>query len=423
MVSADPTSSAQRALDALKSKYVDVDIEYVFGSSIKAWLIETPKVRKEYYSNSQDMLEALNLADGNKPIDMIGNGAKRLNNIVLDDRIKATVVTDGECLGMVYTLRPDVKENVPLFRVKSKSPRGYEALKALYKDGTPFSLTSEDIGMKPLIPLLDDFEGCSTITAFSMPEERPGSLLIYPDNVETGCRPLLVTLRTVKCGVEVGVRSNAGQTDCPVLIELKYPVVPNADGVFPDIRLNVRPSYIGCTVKVARKGAMFLRRLGESGKLGLCTVNGDPEDAVYCFFPKQDKREVWENELIFLNALYRVCSFFGVNPVVDKSIETDGFVSVLDSFVGLLDIAGKELQGTLSCTLADVDEERLEKAECQEEVSIVTDESVWIDLFGVHCEATLRFASKGKLAYEKSDEGFSCRIDGVHTAYIKANPS
>lgn len=178
MCSADPTPDAQRALDELKETYAAVEIEYLFGSSIRARLIETPKVRKEYYPNTHDHLEAISLMDGHNPIDVIWNGTKRLNDVGGDDRFKTTVIADESSLTTVYELRPTVKESVPIFRVKSKTRRGYEALMALYRDGSPFALTPEDIEFKPLAGLPNDFEKCSIIRACSIPEQRP-SLLVY----------------------------------------------------------------------------------------------------------------------------------------------------------------------------------------------------------------------------------------------------
>ena len=56
MCSKDPTPEAMRALDALKDEYSDVDIEYHFAAEIAAMLIDSPKVRKEFYPNIQDQL-------------------------------------------------------------------------------------------------------------------------------------------------------------------------------------------------------------------------------------------------------------------------------------------------------------------------------------------------------------------------------
>ncbi len=419
MCSADPTPDAQRALDELKETYAAVEIEYLFGSSIRAWLIETPKVRKEYYPNTHDHLEAISLMDGHNPIDMIWNGTKRLNDVGGDDRFKTTVIADESSLTTVYELRPTVKESVPIFRVKSKTRRGYEALMALYRDGSPFALTPEDIEFKPLAGLPNNFEKCSIIRACSIPEQRPSLLALYPGAVDDEARPFFVMLKTVRHGVEIAVRSNADQDGCPVFIELKCPMPSYFDAEQSTMRLDIRPSYIGCSVKEACRGARFFKQLGKSGRLGLCVANGDPEEVTYCTLSESRDCGEWEKQLAFFDALKRVCDFFGVNPIVDESIGTEAFACTLNFIIELIDNANKELQGAISFSLVNVDEERLKKSDDQAEARFVTDETVRIDLLGIHCEAAMRIVSKGKLSYEKNSEGYSCQIIGTHIVYIE----
>ena len=58
MCSKDPTPAAMRALDELRGEHPDMTIECHFASEIAAMLIECPRVRKEFYPNTQDQLEA-----------------------------------------------------------------------------------------------------------------------------------------------------------------------------------------------------------------------------------------------------------------------------------------------------------------------------------------------------------------------------
>jgi len=418
MCSADPTPAATRALETLREEHPGVEIEYVFGSEIRAKLIETPKVRKRYYPDIQDQLEAAYLANGSNPLELIHKDARLLNNIIIDDRLKATVTTDGRNLMTVYELRPGVDEEVPLFRVESKTKRGYEALRALYRDGTPFTLSPDDVSLNPLVVFPDVPGGCDSIVACSLPDQRPASILLYPGDAEEWQTPIFVTLKTVKCGVEVGVRSNEEQQGCPIAIELEFPVCFNPHEMPTKFHVNIRPRYEGCTVKTARKGACFLAKLAETGRLGLCNPNDDPEDASYCTFKDLDVRDTWGNQAAFFEALYRVCQFFGANPVVDDSFKTEEFFDALVCFNQKLDMQGKELKGVLSFKAAGVNEERLREVDELGESALVFDETAWVDLFGKRYEAKVRIVSKGILTYTEVDGEPACEIEGKHCLYL-----
>ena len=119
MCSADPTPAAVKAFEALCAKHPDVEIKYVAGSEVKALLIETPEVRKRYFPDTQDQLEAISLLDGNRPIEMIQNGVRRLNNLVLDDRLSVRVIADGDDLTTIYEVRPNVTVEVPILKLES----------------------------------------------------------------------------------------------------------------------------------------------------------------------------------------------------------------------------------------------------------------------------------------------------------------
>ena len=418
MCSADPTPVAMRALEKLREEHLDVEIEYVFGSEVKAQLIEAPKVRKRYYPDIQDQLEATYLTEGSNPLELIHKNMRLLNNIVIDDRFKATVTTDGRNLMTVYELCPGVDEEVPLFRIESKTKKGYEALRALYRDGTPFTLSPDDVSFKPLVLLPDVPDDCDSIAAYSLPDQRPASILLYPGDAEEWQTPIFVTLKTVKCGVEVGVRSNEEQQGCPIVIELEYPACFDSREMSTKFHINIRPRYEGCTVKIARKGARFLAKLAETSRLGLCNPNDDPEDASYCIITDLDVCDTWNNQAAFFDALYRICQFFGANPVIDDSFKTEGFFDALVYFNRKLDMQGKELKGVLSFKAAGENVERLKEIDERGELAFVFDETVWIDLFGKRYETKVRTVSKVILTKTEVDGELACGIEGTHRVYL-----
>lgn len=417
MCSKDPTPEAMRALDALKDEYSDMDIEYHFAAEIAAMLIDCPKVRKEFYPNVQDQLEAISLQAGNKPIDMIRNGAKRLNDVVCDDRLQATVITNGNTTTMVYTAKPGITEEIPLFSVKVKSETGFAAFKALQREGKPFTLSPDDIEFEPLISLPDEEGECVSVSAFSTPDENPSTLLLYAGDASTNAPSLYVTLKTIRLGTELGVRSNTGQDGCPIEIELEYPVaVESGNAMGSTYRINLTPKYEGRTVKTALKGARFLAALAKSKRIGLCSPYGDPEDTSYCTLAGLDVGDTWERQVVFFEALLRVCQFFGIDPVLDSSYQAEDLFNGLAYFTKKLDMKDCSWPGTLSFTLTDCKKNTLHSPD--EDCTFIIDETPFIDICGIHCEAQVRYVSKGKLKSREKAGGLACDIVGEHTIYM-----
>lgn len=415
MCSKDPTPNAMRALNELKEEHSDVAIKYYFASEIAAMLIESSKVRKEFYPNIQDQLEAIALQSGNRPIDMIRNGMKRLNDVVCDDRLQMTVITNGNATTMVYTAKPGVTEEISLFNVKVKSEAGFAALKALQREGKSFTLSPDDIEFDPLISLPEHEGKCVSVSAFSIPDEHPSTLLLYAGDANAPC--LYVTLKTVRLGAEVGVRSNADQKECPIKIEFEYPVsVDGKTAMTSAFHVNLTPMYEGHTVKIALKGAQFLAELAKSRRLGLRGLYGDPEDISYCTLTDLDVGDAWERQVAFFEALQRVCRFFGIDPVLDSSFHTKEFFDGLVYFTRKLDMENRSWPGTLSFTLVDYKKDT--RCSPDDEHAFVLDETPFMDICGIHCEARVRYVSRGKLTSEEKAGGFACDIVGEHTIYM-----
>ncbi len=418
MCSKDPTPAAMRALDELRDEHPDMTIECHFASEIAAMLIECPRVRKEFYPNTQDQLEAIALQSGNRPIDMIRNGAKRLNDVTCDDRLQTTVVTNGNSTTVIYAAKPGVTEEIPLFNVKAKSEEGFIALEALQREGKPFTLSSEDIEFEPLITLPDEEIECVSVSAFSTPDERPSTLLLYAGDVNAGASSLYVTLKTVRLGTEVGLRSNVDQKECPIKIELEYPVSVDGEAMTAlAFHINLTPRFEGHTVKTALKGARFLAELAKSRRLGLCSLYGDPSDASYCTLADLDVGDTWESRFAFFETLLRVCQFFGIDPVLDGSIYAEGFLEGLAYFARKLDRRNQSWSGTLSLTLVDYGKDALRQPD--EECSFVIEETPFMDICGIYCEARVRYVSKGKLKISEKSKGLVWDIVGEHTVYME----
>lgn len=72
--------------------------------------------------------------------------------------------------------------------------------------------------------------------------------------------------------------------------------------------------------------------------------------------------------------------------------------------------------GTLSFTLVDYKKDVLHSP--GEECAFVIDEAPFIDICGIHCEARVRYVSKGKLNSEEKAGGLSCDVVGEHTIYM-----
>ncbi|MEF2593253.1 MAG: restriction endonuclease [Eggerthellaceae bacterium] len=112
--SEDPTPKMQIWLDEFKAEHRGVKIEFIFGSEMKAKVIDLPKVRKQYFPNIQDSLESLHSEKAHDPLAAAARNVKLYNDVILDDRVTATVTTDGGKETVVYSLKPWVKEPVPV---------------------------------------------------------------------------------------------------------------------------------------------------------------------------------------------------------------------------------------------------------------------------------------------------------------------
>lgn len=414
----DPTANAQRWFDAFRNKHDDVEIAFVFGSELKSWLFSVPKVRKEYFPNQQDLAEAMLAQSGHDPLGQIVANARAYNNIVVDDRFKATVASDGECETIVYTLKPGVREDVPLFKVRPLNDRGCEALGALRREGKPFKLTPEDIEVTPQLDFLDKLADCVSISAFSTPKANPSPLRFYSSDKRDESTALFVELKTVREGEEVFVRSNEAQGNSPILVELACPYELDLDDVAGKLNFNLKPRYKGLHVIAAHKGAKFLSQLMVSHRLGISEVDQDFDDATFSLLGDMDSTISWDKLEFLLGRIESVCSFFGCDPVIDDSIDDPEFVESLMRFSDQLLGADKDIDGTISFTFERYEEEHISKAVQRDKSAFIIDMTWGGNLFGVECNAIIRTVVEGRLTCEKVDNGLACTIKGKYKQFV-----
>lgn len=415
----DPTANTQRWFDAFRAKHDDVEIAFVFESELKNWLLNVPKVRKEYFPNQQDLAEAMLAQPGHDPLKQIAVNARAYNSIVADERFKATISSDGECETVVYTLRPGVREDIPLFKVRPLNARGYEALGAFRREGKSFRLTPEDIEVTSQLDFLESLADCVSVSAFSTPKENPSPLRFYSSDKQDESTALFIELKTVREGEEVFVRSNEAQGSSPILVELECPNELDLDDAAGKLRCNLRPRYKGFRVKAARKGARFLSQLMVSHRLGISEADQDFDDATFSLLGDIDFGVSWDKLDFLLGRIETVCNFFGCDPLIDDSIDDPAFVESVLKFSDQLLNADKDVDGTISFTLEKYEEELIREASQRDKSAFVIDTTWGGDLFGSECVAIIRTVVEGRLACEKTDSGLACTIKGTYKQFVE----
>ena len=72
--------------------------------------------------------------------------------------------------------------------------------------------------------------------------------------------------------------------------------------------------------------------------------------------------------------------------------------------------------GTLSFTLVDYKKDIMRPSD--DECTFVIDETPFLDICGIYCEARVRYVSKGKLKSKEKAGALVCEIVGEHTIYM-----
>lgn len=71
----------------------------------------------------------------------------------------------------------------------------------------------------------------------------------------------------------------------------------------------------------------------------------------------------------------------------------------------------------MSLTLVDYGKDALRQPD--EECSFVIEETPFMDICGIYCEARVRYVSKGKLKISEKSNGLAWDIVGEHTVYME----
>lgn len=414
--SENPTPAMQAWLDEFKVEHEDVEIEYILGSEMRARVINHPKVRKQYFPNIQDTLESLSSETPHDPLAAVARDVRVYNDVLLDDRFKATIITDGETETVVYSLKPWVREPVPAVTLRAKTFEGAEAIERLIKEGSPLALSMDDVDFISLIdPSMHGAE-IVAVKGFCQVPANPASLRLFAGDDPTKSYPLHIELRTIREGSEVRVRSNAGQDSALVTIEMTF------RKTMPLHRCSVSltPRLIGKTVRQAARGARFLRRLSETKLLGIAEENSDFEDASFTTLGDFSADLLWCYLGDLFDSIDAICRLFDINPIVTNTIDDPAFASSMLEFGAKVLRNGKEIDGSISFGLNEESPDLREKAIAHEQICVVIDQ-VWHGVvFGVACDAEMRTTAKGLLELVELDQGGDrFRVKGTYCHFIQ----
>lgn len=414
--SSDPTPAMQAWLDEFEAEHDGVKIEYIFGSEMRAKVINCPKVRKQYFPNIQDSLESLHGERAHNPLVAAARNIKLYNDILLDDRFTATVTIDGDTETIVYSFKPWVKKPIPAIKLYPKTAQGAQAVGGLIKEGRPFVLSTDDLDFTSLIdPLVCDRE-IAEISAFCQVSPNPTSLSLYAGDNPTQSCSLCVELKTVREGSDVLVRSNIDQNSAPVVFEMEFSKID----LLRNCKVSVTPCFIGKTVRQASRGARFLRCLSETKLIGIAEANSDFEDATFASLDDIENDAAWRLSGDLFDALDVICRFFGINPIVTDAIEDPDFVSSMLEFGSKLLRNGEKIDGAISFGVDKDNPDFLNRAMANEQICLVVDQVWHGDVFGVRCEANMRIAAKGVLELADSERKNRFRVKGSYCVYLQA---
>ena len=406
----------QAWLDEFKSGHGDVKIEYILGSEMRARVINHPKVRKQYFPNIQDTLESLSSEEPHDPLAAAARDVRVYNDVLLDDRFKATVVTDGDMETVVYSLKPWVKEPVSAVRLRAKTLQGAEAIERLVKEGSPLALSTDDIDFISLIdPSMHNAE-IVEIKAFCLMPPHPASLRLFAGDDQARSYPLRVELRTIREGSEVRVRSNAEQSSSPIVIEMTFRKATPIE----HCAVSISPRFIGKSVRQAARGARFLRRLFETKLLGIAEEDSDFEDASFTTLDGFSDDLSWRLLGDLFDAIDAICRLFDISPVVTDDINNPEFVSSMIEFGNKLLRRGEETDGSISFGIAEENVDLTNFALARERISLVIDQRWYGNVFGAHCEADMRIVAEGVLELAEPEPTSRFKITGTYRIYAQA---
>ena len=395
--SADPTPEARLALDSLFAERSDVETEFYGEGEMRYKLIRHPTVRRTFYDDGLETLRGVLSLEGMDPLKRASEGVRIYNEAVVDERFVATVTTDGKTTVTAYSLHPDFVNSPPKFTMRLKSKRGVEAYSGLMRLGTPAELSAEDVELD-----VSDLPGAGAdegelqwLKIIPQIDPCPSQLRFYASEELGESQTLFVELRTTSGGSERIVRSNADQKNVPVIFEMIMPLAAQEDGASEAGTINITPRLIGNRVSVALKGARFLAQLSQTKRLGISGPDGDVADATFLTLGGIDEDGIWAHQLGYIEAVERVCRFFGIDPVIDDTLNDEEFFLSVMRTAERIRTLGSELEGTTTFNLSEPNPAFIRSAKDKDTISLVADMDWAGSMFGTDVEARVRIVACG----------------------------
>ena len=422
--SADPTPEARLALDSLFAEHPDVETEFYGEGEMRHKLIRHPTVRRAFYDDGMETLKGVLSLEGMDPLKRASEGVRIYNEAVVDERFIATVTTDGKTTVTAYSLHPDFVDSPPKFTMRLKSKRGVEAYSGLMRLGTPVELSAEDVELD-----VSDLPGAGAdegelqwLKIIPQIEPRPSQLRFYASEELGKCQALFVELRTTSEGSERIVRSNADQKNVPVLFEMIIPLAAQEGGATEAGTINITPRLIGNRVSVALKGARFLAQLSQTKRLGFSAPDGDVSDATFVTLGGIDEDGAWAHQLRYIEAVERVCRFFGIDPTIDDTLNDEEFFHSVVRTAERIRTLGSELDGTTTFNLNEPDPDFIRSAEGKDAISLVADMDWSGSMFGTDVEAKIRIVANGVPTVENvGGDMWTLAVKGSYRCFIGKN--
>ncbi|RVU97166.1 hypothetical protein EII22_08180 [Coriobacteriales bacterium OH1046] len=329
MCSSDPSPAAAKKLEGLRDEYPGTEIVYMFRAIIIGKLTVYKSIRRFFYPDVLDaMHEALDSDGKGDYIESFSRKARLLNERCTDDRFYAQISSDGESSSVIYRLQPWVKGSVPIVNLKSKTARGSRAIKDLVERGMSLDLSGDDIEVETLVQLIGDEEGATVERVWTIPRPPTDENLmrIYSSPDPASSTGITVRISTERKGTRELVRSNSHQKDCPILLRLTVTDSPAQDGeTTQTMTCQLTPRFYGCTTSSALRGARFLYEIAMSGSIGFACVDDDVSEGSFAKFNERIDVEAARSRLEFVQMVKDVVDFFGIDPILDESLEESSF--------------------------------------------------------------------------------------------------
>lgn len=419
--SAEPTPQACRALDGLIAEHPEVDIEVLTEGDVKSKLLRHPTVRRRYYDEVADVLKSVLALSDLDPVKRAIEGVKTYSESIVDERFVATVVTDGKSTMTTYSLHPGFLDTPPTFTLRIKSKRGADALSRLVRFGTPIHLLSEDVELDdsdlPGLGVNDGEFQSLKITPHIDP--RLSQLRFYAPDEKGGSQTIFMELCTTSEGTERIIRSNSGQKNAPVIFELVLIKTAN-DAVVPErSTIKLTPHLVGNRVSIALKGAHFLAQLSKARRLGFSSADGDVGDASFISLDSLDDGGVWAQQLAYIEAIDRICRFFGIDPIIDDTLNDEEFFRFVMRFDARARTVGNELEGTTTFEFCEPTPDLIGYTKKRETINLVSDMDWSGSIFGCEVSARIRVVATGVPSVEAvGDDRWILTVKGSYQCYI-----